>query len=162
MAEVRYGIVFGEVNELFNGQMHRILTMLTLVSTGFTVTGASGVLQILTQMDKSFALTWTFCWLAIGVLAFAAQRAFNFKDKETRFKTAKNSFQHLEGLGWKIRSETLHKSLVNLRQNAPSGGDWLAPVAYNRACAELGYGDGEFQMDVPARASIAWKIAEWA
>jgi hypothetical protein len=146
MAEVRYGIVFGEMNEIFNGRLHRTLKFLSLVCGGLS---AAGFLTRSTPAVGIEFLTWWSLFLgASSIVAGSVMLAFRFDERERRFCEAKKGFQTLEGRGWGLAQGTLQRELAKLLSHAPAGGDWLAALAYNRACRELGH--PEVQMDVPA------------
>lgn len=154
MAEVRYGIVYGEMNEVFNGHLHRMLSFLSILA-GSLAGGA--LLTLLGKIDQSLVIPWTFGFGVVAALAFSAQKAFKFNERESKFRKAKAAFQALEGSGWSMTTKELQKKLAALRKDAPSEGIWLAPLAYNRACAELGHSD--VHMPVSASARIAWSLA---
>ena len=149
MAEVRYGIVFGEMNEVFNGRVNRILTFLWTIAAALS---GGSLLALLGKVDQSMVLFWTLGLAVISALALSAQKAFKFHEREGKFHSAKKAFQDLEGKGWSMNQGTLNRELAKLRANAPSGGTWLASLAYNRACNELGHPD--FQIDVPPK--VRW------
>ena len=157
MAEVRYGIVFGEMNEVFNSHLHRLLTFFS-ISSGL-LTGTS-VLPIIGKISSEVVLPWTLTFAVIAALAFAAQKAFKFSEKAEKFRKAKAAFQALEGTGWDMSRNDLQKEIAKLRKNAPSEGAWLAPLAYNRACVELGH--SEVQIPVSTPAKFVWSVTAWA
>lgn len=157
MAEVRYGIVYGEMNEVFNGHMHRIFSFITILSG--LLTGGS-IVPLLGRVDQEIVVPWMLAFGVITALAFSAQKAFKFNEREAKFRKAKAAFQSLEGSGWNMSKADLQRRLAALRKDAPSEGAWLAPLAYNRACAELGHPD--YQMPVSAPAKIVWSVTAWA
>lgn len=157
MAEVRYAIVFGEMNEVFNGHVHRLLSFLWIFAAALS---GGSLLTLLGKLEPSVVLPWTIVLGIISAFAVSSQRAFKFQEKEVSFRKAKMEFQLLEGRGWSMSQEELQKTVAKLRSGAPSGGAWLAPLAYNRACNELGHSD--FQIDVPTPTRIVWRMAEWA
>lgn len=139
MAEVRYGIVFGEMNEVFNRRMNALL-MFALTLAGLL--SAGGFVSNLTKVLPGEAVLWWSVGLGVvTALSQAARIAFKFKEREAEFKAAKRVFQELEGRGWSMNQGTLYKELAKLRGNAPSGGTWLASAAFNKACEELGHPD---------------------
>lgn len=150
MAEVRYGIVFGELNEVFNGRVHRFLSFLWIASAALT--GGGGVVTLMNRVDPTVALPWTIGIGIVSALALAAQKAFKFNEREARFREAKRAFGVLEGKGWAMAVGTLQKEVAKLQANSPSGGWWLAPLAYNRACMELGH--PEVQITVPGSSKL--------
>ena len=144
MSEIRYGIVFGEMNEVFNSRMN---SFVVFASTLAGVLSASGVVAQVTKATSGDVAIW---WaLALGVLsavAYAAKVAFRFKERERDFRDAKVKFQELEGRGWGMHQSALMKEVAKLRAGAPAGGSWLASAAFNKACAELGYPDRKREM----------------
>jgi hypothetical protein len=154
MAEVRYGIVFGEMNEVFNGRVHRFLSFLWISAAALT---GGALLTLLGRLDPTIALPWTISLGIVAAVAGAAQKAFKFQDRETKFRETKAAFQEVEGRGWSMNQSALQKELAKLRAKAPSGGTWLAPLAYNRACRELGH--PEVQMPVPKPLKLAAGLA---
>jgi hypothetical protein len=150
MAEVRYGIVFGEMNEVFNGRIHRFLSFLWMSAAALS---AGSLVTLIGKLDQSAVLPWTITLGIVAALAGAAQKAFKFHEREAAFRTAKAAFQELEGRGWSMNQSALQKELAKLLKNAPAGGSWLAPLAYNRACRELGYPD--VQMPVHGAMKLA-------
>ena len=137
MSEVRYGIVFGEMNEVFN---RRVSGLLLFVVTLAGLLSAGGFISNLSKVLPSESVLWWSVGLGVlTALAQAARIAFKFKEREAEFRAAKRAFQELEGRGWTVNQNTLYQDLAKLRANAPSGGDWLASAAFNKACAELGH-----------------------
>ena len=137
MSEVRYGIVFGEMNEVFN---RRVSGLLLFVVTLAGLLSAGGFISNLSKVLPSESVLWWSVGLGVlTALAQAARIAFKFREREADFRAAKRAFQELEGRGWSMNQNTLYKDLAKLRANAPSGGDWLASAAFNKACAELGH-----------------------
>lgn len=141
MSEVRYAIVFGEMNEIVNGRIHRLLTWITVFAAIMTVGGAAVVIgkaAASAGISQGLALA-TFILLVIAAAAEATKRACKFDQKEAAFREAKKNFQELEGRGWQMNQGNLAKEIAKLRAKAPAGGSWLASAAFNKACAELGY-----------------------
>jgi hypothetical protein len=146
MAEVRYAIVFAEMNELVCARVHKLLLFLVILSASLSATG------FVTLLTKAFSET-TVIWWALGLAAVAAvssaaRSAFKLDKRAVEYAAAKKKFQKLEGEGWTIGQVELQNKLAKLRADAPSGGSWLASAAYNKACEELGH--PEFHMRVPA------------
>ena len=137
MSEVRYGVVFGEMNEVFNARMNGLLVFIITLCGLLSVGGFTTNLTKVLPQDSVL-------WLSIGLavltaIAHASKVAFKFKEREAEFRIAKKAFQDLEGRGWSMNQGTLYKELAKLRGAAPAGGAWLASAAFNKACAELGY-----------------------
>ena len=149
MSEVRYGIVFGEMNEVFNHRVNSLLffmlTLCGLLSAGGFITNLKGVLP------GEAVFVWSVVLGAVTAVTQAARLAFKFKERAAEFRAAKKAFQELEGRGWSMNQGTLTKEIARLRANAPSGGDWLASAAFNKACAELGYPDRKRRMPAHIR-----------
>jgi hypothetical protein len=146
MSEVRYGIVFGEMNEVFNTRANSLLVFITSLATALA---AGGFVSLLSKaLDHETVLLWAIGAAIFGALSAAAKVAFKFKERAEQFRVAKKAFQDLEGRGWSMNQNTLTKELAKLRSNAPSGGGFLASAAFNKACAELGY--PERHRDMPA------------
>jgi hypothetical protein len=141
MAEVRYAIVFGEMNELFFGRLHRLLLAVVIFAGIIAASGGLGTL--IAKEAAAAGVTWlaplSFWSLLLAAIAEALRRAFAFDKREAKFRKAKEEFQDLEGKGWSMAQGTLQKEIAKLRKNAPSGGSWLASSAFNRACEELGH-----------------------
>ena len=150
MAEVRYGIVFGEMNEVFNSRVHRVLNFLALAAVALSGAALLGLLKEVLQ--PSTVTWWAVGCIAVAALAKAADVAFRFKERANEFRAAKSGFQVLEGTGWSSNLNTVQKELAKLRSNAPAGGSWIAPLAYNKACKELGHPD--VQMPIPGSTQI--------
>lgn len=149
MAEVRYGIVFGELNELFYAKVHKAMLFISILCVSL---GAGSLLGLLGKFDPTVVVAWALSLAVLGAVANAAGRAFKFEKREADFKAAKVAFQDLEGRGWSMNQGTLDKEIKKLRKNAPAGGGWLAAYAYNRACRELGH--PSFSMPVRGAARI--------
>jgi hypothetical protein len=145
MSEVRYGIVFATMNEVFNGRMHRLMNWAVALGVGFTATGFIGHFADVGVRD--FSQWWAFAWAAIGVVAGASNKVFNFAAKETAYRKAKQQFLDLEAKGWDMTAAALLRDLNKLIGDAPSGGRWLAEIAYNRTCEQLGR--YEYKIPVP-------------
>lgn len=154
MAEVRYGIVFGEMNEVFNGRVHRLLSFLWICAAALT---GGSLLTIMGKLEPTVVLPWTVALGIIAAVAGSAQKAFKFQEREALFRAAKKSFEDLEGRGWSMNHGALQKEIGKVRAGAPSGGSWLAPLAYNRACKELGHPEVQLHVSGPAKmlASLA-------
>jgi hypothetical protein len=155
MAEVRFGIVFGEMNEVFNGRINKTLLFFTCLAGLLTAGG--GVLSILGKTDQSTVLVCTLVLSIVTALAESARRAFKFHERETAYRKAKNEFIDLEAKGWSMNQGTLQKELAKLLKNAPAGGSWLSTLAYNKACREIGH--PEVQMEVPSLTRLAASLA---
>ena len=150
MSEVRYGIVFGSMNEEWNGRADKWLKTFSYAAVALTATGLLSVFS--SVAGPSVTAIWTAAWAILGALAWSSRRGFEFEKREDEFKKAKKAFQTLEGKGWGLSREQLAREIAKLRNDAPAGGQWLAPLAYNKACRELGY--PEKQMPVPCVVHI--------
>lgn len=149
MAEVRYGIVFAEMNEVFYSRIHKFLMFLTILcgilsATGFVTLGAK-LTSSQTMLVMSFGLA------VVSAFAEAARRAYKLDSRAKEFANAKKTFQTLEGKGWAMTQRDLQKELAKLRGSAPAGGGWLANIAYNRACEELGHPEYHIDVSAPIR-----------
>lgn len=136
MAEVRYAVVFGEMNELAYGRLHKLLVWVTTFGALLTGGGALALAARLTG-DTAAAIT-----LLLGIVTAAAEatrRAYRFDQREAAFREARKAFQDLEGRGWGLSVASLAREVAKLRARAPAGGSWLAAAAFNRACEELGH-----------------------
>lgn len=139
MSEVRYGIVFASMNEDWNCRLRKAFNLLTYAAAGFSGVGAMALIGKLGGSD--FATWWTAGWALLSVLSAAITKAYHFDKREAEFRKAKAEFESLEGKGWSLHHSDLQRQLGKLRAAAPNGGQWLAPLAYNKACTELGYPD---------------------
>jgi len=145
MAEVRYGIVFGEMNEVFNGRLHRTLKFLGYLCAGLT---ATSLLQLVTKALGPEAIAiWSASFAVLGAVCAALIAGYRFDKREADFRAAKAAFQDLESKGWAMRQDQLSKEINKIRKSAPAGGSWLASAAYNKACEELGH--KEYHRDMP-------------
>ncbi len=155
MAEVRYGIVFGEMNEVFNGRLHRTLKFVGLLCAGLS---ATSLLQILTKAIGTEAIAiWAAVFAVLAVVCTALIAAYRFDKRESEFRAAKAAFQELESKGWGMRQDLLSKEINKIRKTAPVGGSWLASAAYNRACEELGH--KEYHREMPGVVRVLAGLA---
>ncbi|NML47178.1 hypothetical protein HHL11_25755 [Ramlibacter sp. G-1-2-2] len=155
MAEVRYAIVFADMNEASYRFIHR-----ALLFAGFICAGLSGstVVPLLTKTaSPEVVVIWTLGLAALSVVSFSAQKAFGFDKRADAFQKARAKFQLLEGKGWTMAPHDLQSRIATLRSDAPTGGQWLAAAAYNKACEELGH--PEFHMPVPVPARLFGALA---
>lgn len=155
MGEVRYGIVFADMNEAAYRFAHR-----ALLFAGFVCAGLSGsaVVPLLSKSSsQETVVAWMLGLAALSVISFSARKAFRFDQRADAFQKAKSKFQLLEGKGWGMAPHDLQSRLATLRSDAPTGGQWLAAAAYNKACEELGH--PEFQMPVPVPARLFGSMA---
>lgn len=156
MAEVRYAIVFADMNESAYRFVHR-----TLLFAGFICGGLSGstIVPLLAKTaPQEVVVAWMLGLAALSVISFSARKAFGFDKRADDFQKAKAKFQTLEGKGWTMAQQDLQNRIATLRADAPTGGQWLAAAAYNKACKELGH--PEFQMPVPISARVLAAVAD--
>jgi hypothetical protein len=150
MAEVRYAIVFAEMNELVCTRLHKLFVFLTILSASLT---AAGFVTVLTKaFSESTVIWWTLGVALVAALSNAARTAFKLEKRAADYATAKKKFQRLEGEGWSLGQTDLQNKIAKLRSEAPAGGTWLASAAYNKACEEIGH--PESQMPVPVYVRI--------
>lgn len=148
MAEVRYAIVFAEMNEVVNMRLHKLCVWITTFATILTVGGAAAVItKYAGAAGFTDALTaWTLVVALVAAAAEATKRSYKFDQQAEAFRKAKQAFQDLEARGWSMNLGSLQKEIAKLRKGAPSTGEWLASAAFNKACAELGYPERHRQM----------------
>jgi hypothetical protein len=144
MSEVRYGVVFADMNESANAWLRGVSVFLTALCALLT-TGGFAALALKAAPD--YFLWWSLGLGAVAAVALAANKAFKFAEREEQFRAAKTAFQTLEGKGWCMEADSLDKELHQLRNKAPTGGRWLAELAYNRTCREIGH--PEVRIPVP-------------
>lgn len=152
MAEVRYGVVFGELNELFYGRLHRLLLAVSIFAAILIAGGGVGTVIAKEAANlglADFLKQVTFWSLLAGAVSESVRRAFKFDQREAAFRKAKEEFQELEGKGWSMALGTLQRELAKLRKNAPAGGEWLASSAFNKACQELGHPERHRHVPAP-------------
>jgi hypothetical protein len=93
MSEVRYGIVFGEMNEVFNTRANSLLVFITSLATALA---AGGFVSLLSKaLDHETVLLWAIGAAIFGALSAAAKVAFKFKERAEQFRVAKKAFQDL-------------------------------------------------------------------
>lgn len=163
MADVRYGIVFGEMNEAFNNHIHHTFSFVWIfcASLGTTTFAGGSLLAWLGKFGYEYVAIASILLGGASAAARSMQKAYKFNERAAQFRKTKIEFQRLETKGWSMSIENLRSAIGKLQEKAPIGGSWVAPLAYNKACEELGY--PEVKMPVPARTKIVWNVSgEWA
>lgn len=154
MAEVRYGIVFGDMSEVLHSRINRTLLFITIFCGALS---SGSLLTLLGKYTPEMVLPWTIGLFVVSALAESLRRGYDFGAKAKVYASFREQFQELEGRGWSMNQGSLLKELAKLRKNAPPGGGVLAALAYNRACRELGHPDVQMKLDTQAKA-LSWVV----
>lgn len=136
VAEIRYGIEYGSVNEVFWRKLDTMASVCQAVAGSLAFAGA---------FSPSGDL-FKFAGAAIAVVS-ATQLVVKPMERAFAFRDARIKFHDLAKRAWDMPLRAIDAELEDLRAHAPRGSTLLAPIALNRVNRQMGH---------PADAPMGW------